>query len=210
MVFRPLCLADCLPQELCCPLNTTCHRSSQTTSRVLCCPHTFSCANDIAQCPVHAFECPASVGGGCCAIGLRCASDQCFEYHYKTLAVLQPMPIQNSTSLIPQGFYDCILPDTAGPLQTPTPPRSLSTEKVVQTCAWQDCQPEIVNQKSQDLPTSNIFLGNSTTWRAKIGEIAVRSQAEEIWDIGKGKRGLRRLGCVVMGLLVMTVVMLVF
>ena len=207
MVFCPLSLADYLPQEICCPPITTCHQSSQTSSHVLCCPYTFSCTNDIAQCPVHAFECPASVGGGCCAFGLRCASDQCFEYHYKTLAVLQPLPIQNIISLIPQGFYDCIIPAA---VRAPAPPSSLSPDRAVQTCSWQDCQSENVNQKNQDLPTSNIFLGDLDAWRAKLGEIAMRSQAEENWDVAQGKRRLRRLGCVVMGLVVITVVMFVF
>ena len=213
MAIRPSSLADCLSQEICCPPNTSCHRSPQTSSRVLCCPHAFSCTNDnrsIAQCPAHAFECPVSVGGGCCPIGLRCASDQCFEYHYKTLAVLQPLPIQNNTSLVPQGFYGCIIPATVGFMQTPAPPSSVSTKRAVQTCTWQDCQPADVDQQSQDLQASNMHLGNSAAWRAKLGEIAVRSEAEENWDVAKGKRRLRRLGCVVMGLLVITVVMFVF
>lgn len=92
--------------EICCPPDTICRGSSQTSSHVFRCPNPFSCSDDMAECPMHTFECPASVGGGCCATGLRCASDLCLEYHYKTLAVLQPLPIDDGRSLISQGFYD--------------------------------------------------------------------------------------------------------
>lgn len=128
---------------------------------------------------MNTFECPATVGGGCCAIGLGCASDLCFEYHYNTLVVLQPLSIQNSTSSIPQGSYDCIIPAAVSDMQTSIPP-------------------------------SDRILDAPKAWRAKIGEVAMRSQAEENWDGKNGNRMLRRLGCVVMGLLVITVVMLVF
>lgn len=60
------------------------------------------------------------------------------------------------------------------------------------------------------MPISDRILGTPTAWRAKVGEIAVKSQAEENWDSKNGKRRLRRLGCVVMGLLLITVVMFVF
>lgn len=60
------------------------------------------------------------------------------------------------------------------------------------------------------MPISDKILGIPTAWRAKISEIAMKSQAEENWDGKSGKRRLRRLGCVVMGLSVITVVMFVF
>ena len=120
--------------------------------------------------------------------------------------VLQPLPIQNGTSSIPQGFYDCIIP---GLMRTSTPPSSLSTERILPICASQKCQPENVNQKNQDLPISDIIIKTSRLWRAKIGEIAVRSQAEENWDGKNRERRLRRLGCIVFGLVVVTVVMFV-
>lgn len=209
MVSYPLLLANCLLKEICCPSDTTCRGSSQTSSRVFCCPNTFSCSDNMAECPVHKFECPASVGGGCCDIGLRCAIDLCLEYRYKTLAVFQQSSFHNSTSFISQG-YDCIIPATIGPVQASTLLSSLSSDRAVPTCASQNWQPENISQKGQDLPISDMILGTPTAWRAKIGEIAVKSQAEENWDGKNGKRRLRRLGCVVMGLLVITVVMFVF
>ena len=59
-------------------------------------------------------------------------------------------------------------------------------------------------------PPSGRILDIPKAWRAKIGEVAMRSQAEENWDGKNGNRRLRRLGCVVMGMLVITVIMLVF
>lgn len=210
MVSHPLLLTDCLLQEICCPPDTTCRGSSQTSSHVFCCPNDFPCSDNMGECPMNTFECPASVGGGCCAIGLRCASDLCFEYHYKMLAVFQPLPIPNSTPSIPQGLYDCIVPATIGPVQTSTLPSSLFTDRAIPICTSQNCPPENISQKGQDLPISDTILGNPTAWRAKIGEIAVKSQAEENWDGRDSKRRLRKLGCVAMGLLVITAVMFVF
>ena len=157
----------------------------------------------------HTIERPASARGGCCAIGLRCASDPCFEYPYRTLAVLQPLHVPNSTSFISQGLYHCITPAIIGPMQTRTSPSNLSALRAAPTYASQNRQPENVSQKSEDLPISDSILGTATIGGAKIGEIAVQSQAEENWD-GKNRKRLRRLGCVVMGLLVITVVMFVF
>lgn len=196
--------------ETCCPPDTTCRGSSQTSSHVFCCPNAFSCSENMDQRPMHMLECPASVGGGCCATVLRCASDLCFEYHYKTSAVFQPFPIHNSTSPDSQGFYDGVSLATVGTLQKSFPPSSLSDDRTVPTYALQNCQPEDIGQKGQDLPISDKILGIPTAWRAKISEIAMKSQAEENWDGKSGKRRLRRLGCVVMGLSVITVVMFVF
>ena len=201
---------DCLLQEICCPPDTTCCGSLQTSSHVFCCPNAFSCSDSMVQCPVHTFECPASVGGGCCAIGLRCASDLCFDYHYKTLAVFQPLPMHNSTYSISPDSYDCIIPTTMGLVQRSGSLSSVFTDGTGPTCASQKCQPENISQKGQDVLISDTSLGTSIAWGAKIGEIAVESQAEEKWDGKNAKRRLRRLGCVVMGLLVITVVMFVF
>lgn len=164
----------------------------------------------MSKCPGHAFECPASVLSGCYAIGLRYAFDLCIEYHYTTLAKLQPLPAENNTALVSQGFYDCIIPAIIGAMQTETPSCSLSTDKALTTCASQNCQPENVSQEGQDPPFSDTILGNPFTWRAKMGGVAVQSQAEENWDGKKRKRRLRGLGRLATGLLAITVVMFVF
>ena len=155
------------------------------------------------------IERPACADGGCCAIGLRYASDLCFEYPYRTLAVLQPLPVPNSTSFISQGLYHCILPAIIGPMQTGTPPSSLSAVRATPTYASQNHQSENVSQKGEDLPISDTIVGTATIGGAKTDGIAVQSQAEEHWD-GKNRKRLRRLGCVVIGLLVITVIMFVF
>ena len=210
MAFHPFLLTRCLLQEICCPPDTTCRGSSQTSSHVFCCPNAFSCSDNMVECPMHTFECPASAGGGCCANGLHCASDLCFEYHYKTLAVFQPLPMHNSTYSISPEFYDGIIPIAMCLAQRPTSLTSLSTSGAGPVCALQNCQPKVIGQKGQDLPIGDRILEAPTAWRAKIGEIAVTSQAEEKWDGKNGNKRLRRLGCVVMGLLVITVVMFVF
>lgn len=164
----------------------------------------------MSKCPRHAFECPASVIGGCCTIWLRYASDLYTEYHYTALAKLQPLPAENNTAFISQGFYDCIIPAIIGAVQTETPSCSVSTNRPLPICASRNCQPENVSQESQDLPISDTILGSPFTWRAKTDGIAVQSQAEENWDGRKRKRRLRGLGRLVIGLLVITVVMFVF
>lgn len=164
----------------------------------------------MGECPSHIFGCPAFVRGGWCPVGLRCVSDMCFEYHYKTLAVLQHLPIGNSTSFISKGSYDCLIPVTMIAMQTSNPPSSLSTDRASPTHASQNGQPKNLSQTSQALPISDKVIGISTAWKAKIGKIAAKSQADEDWDTKSGNRRLRRLGCVVMGFLVITVVMFVF
>ena len=119
--------------------------------------------------------------------------------------VFQPLPISNSTSPTHQGFYDGNILATKGSVQSSILPSSLSTDKVLPTYAFQNCHPENISQKPQDLPITDRFLGIPTAWRAKIGKIAVNSQAEENSDGTDRKRGLR----VVIGLSVITVVMFV-
>lgn len=155
------------------------------------------------------IERPACARGGCCAIGLRYAFDPCFEYPYRTLAVLQPLRVPNSTSFISQGLYHCIIPAITEPMQTGTLPSSLSAVSAAPIYASQNHQPENVSQKGEDLRLNDSILGTTTIGGAKTDEIAVQSQAEEHWD-GKNRKRLRRLGCVVMALLVITVVMFVF
>ena len=164
----------------------------------------------MGKCPEHTRECPASARVSCCAIGLRCASDLYIEYQYTALALLQPLPAKNNTPFTSQGFYGCVIPAILGAMRIESPSCNPSTDGTLPTCASQNCQPENASQQGHDLPTSDTILGKPTAWGAKIGEIAVQSQAEENWDGKNKKRRLRRLGRVVVGLLVVTVVMFVF
>lgn len=207
---HPSLLTDCFLQEICCPSDSTCRGSLQTSNQVFCCPGSSSCSDNTTKSPKHAFECPASVLGGCCAISLRCTSDLYIEYHHTTLVMLQPLPAENNTSFISQGFYGCIIPAIDGAMQAGIPSCSLSTGRALPTSASQNCQPENVSQEGQDPPISDTILDSPFTWRAKMGGDVVQSQAEENWDGKKGKRRLRGLGRLVIGLLVITVVMFVF
>lgn len=164
----------------------------------------------MSKCPKHAFECPASVFDDYCAIGLRYASDLYIEYHYTTLTKLQALPAEDNGSFTSQDFYDCIIPVILWAMQLETPSCSLSTGRALPTCASQSCQPENESQEGQNHPISDTILGSPSTWRAKMGEIAVQSQAEENWDVKKRKRRLRGLGHLFIGLLAITVVMFVF
>ena len=161
---------------------------------------------------MHISEGPTSGSGGCCAIGLRCYSDLCFEYNDKMLAIFQPQPlhIHRGTSFNSQGFYTCSILPTFRPAKTSTLPSSLPTSQVEPTCASRKCQPEKMNQKDQDLRIRDRRPETQTAWRSKIDEIVLKSQAEEDWDGKNGKRRLLRLGSVVMALVVITVVMFVF
>lgn len=58
-------------------------------------------------------------------------------------------------------------------------------------------------------PISERILRTPTAWRPKIGEAALASQASEDWDVKAGPQRLRRLGCVGIALVVITVVMMV-
>ena len=143
-------------------------------------------------------------------MSLRYAADLCVEHHYSTLAELQPLAAENSISFIAQGFNDCIISAFFGLVQSEIPPSGVSTQRTQPTCASQYCQPENVNQETQDLPISGTNFGKPKTWRARIGEAAVQNQAEESWDGKDRKKRLRRLGRVVVDLLVIALVMWVF
>ena len=170
-----------------------------------------SCSDGVTEGPEYKFERPTSASGGLYAIGLRCASDLCTEYHFSALVVLQSLSAQNSISWTSQGFYHIVIPVFAvRHVQTGIARSSLSTDRALPTCTSQNCQLENVSEEGQDLPTSGTVLGNPTPWRAKIGERAMQSQAEEKWDGKDRKRKLRRLGRVLVGLLVITVFMWVF
>ena len=189
-------LADPGVQELCCPPGTRCIPSSHTFSHIMCCPYFSSCSDSVAQCLIHTFERPSALGGGCCASGPRRALHLCLEYQYKTLAVFQPIQIPGPTP----DFIECVLAETSvAPLEVP-PPGNQINEKRTQICTWSDCAPDGATDGVQDLPISDRILGTPTAWRAKIGEAAVTSQADEVWEKKEGSKRLRRLGCVVAGL----------
>ena len=158
---------------------------------------------------MHMFESPTFVGGGYCVIYQHYAPDRCFESHPERSEAFQPLPI-NCASSFSQGYNNCIIPATENPAPTSTPLSSLSTNRAVPKYASQNRQPENISQKGQDCPISDDFLGTQTAGEAKMRGFTVKSQTEENWDGKNGNRRLHRLGCVVMGLLVITVVMFVF
>ena len=206
-------LTNCFFEDICWPPDTTLPGSVQTSSDASYCSSGSSCSDDMgnmAECPKYTIECPTSARGGCRVIGLRCASDPCIEHGYSTSAEFQALPAENSTSSISQGLYDYIILAFIEPVQTETLPSIVSTDRALPTYESQCPQPENVSQEGQDLPISDTNLDSPTAWRAKVGEIAVRNQAEENWDGKERKRRLRRLGRLIIGLLVITLVMWVF
>ena len=206
-------LTNCFFEDISWPPDTTLRGSLQTSSDASCCSSGSSCSDDMGnmgECPKYTINCPAAAWGGCRVIGLTCASDPCIEHGYSTSAEFQALPAENSTSFISQGLYHCIILAFIGPVQTETLPSLVSTDKALPTCASQCSQPENVSQEDQDLPISDTNLGNPTAWRAKVGEIPVRNQAEENWDGKDRTRRLRRLGRLIIGLLVITLFMWVF
>ena len=161
--------------------------------------------------PRHTFECPTFVDGGSWAIGLRSTSTVCLEYHNNALAAFQP--IRNNRFTVPQGLCDCIIPGAMGVVQASASADNLIADRVFLRCASKNCphgERENVSQKSQRISTSDRVFEGPTAWRAKIGDFAKNNQAEENWEGKNRNRRLRRLGAVVMGLLVITVIMLVF
>ena len=197
----------------CWPPDTTLRGSLPTSSDVSYFSDGFSCSDDVGNmggCFKHTIECPTSALGGCRVIDLISASDTCIEHDYLTSAGFQALPAGKSTSFISQGLYDYIILAFIGPVQKETLASIVSTDRALPTCASQCSQPENVSQEVQDLPISDTNLGDPAAWRAKVGEIAVRNQAEENCDGKERKRRLRRLGRLIIGLLVITLVMWVF
>ena len=203
-------LTNCFFEDISWQPDTTLRGSLQTSSDASYCSSDSSCSDDMGECPKYPIKCPISARGGCRVIGLTCASDPCIEHGYSSSAEFKSLPAENSTYSISQGSCDCIVLAFLGPVQTEFLPSIVSTDRAPPTCAAQCSQPENVSQEGQDLPISDTNLGNPTAWRAKVGEIAVRNQAEENWDGKDRKRRLRRLGRLIIGLLVITLVMWVF
>ena len=147
--------------------------------------------NPIVECPAHTFECPDSVGGGCCPVGLRCAREVCEEYLYKTLAVWSTGPTFGG---------DVATPDAtrlAGEAQ-PTP--MVSTHGKVPVSEGFGCRSGVGSkQKPIDLPISERILGQPTATRAKLGKVAVARSEGATWK--------RRLAMILAALVGTTIMM---
>lgn len=76
-------------------------------------------------------------------------------------------------------------------------------------CAWPNCQPGILGERPQNLPISDRILGMPTASSAKMGEVAMISQADEGGEIKSRKKKIKRLGCLCAGFVTITVLMLV-
>ena len=195
---------------MCCPPGATCRRSSNTPSHVLCCPFGWSCSQlTSAQCPPHTFQCPSSVGGGCCPVGLRCGSDLCLEYLYKTLALYVPLQIPGIPSPAPSDGENCALSTMFPDAQNLNLPASSRTLVTAPTCAWPNCDSGASDGSPLNLPISDRILGTPTAWRAKIGEIAVTSDADEGVDSKDSRKRMIRLVCITAGMASITMLMLV-
>ena len=161
--------------------------------------------------PRNTFECPASVDGGAWATALRCTSTVCLEYHNNALVEFQPIGSNRST--VPRGLCDRIIQSATGVVQMSNSADNLITYRVFLRCDLKSDphgEQENIGQKSRRLSISDRVLEGPTAWRAKIGEFAEKSQAEENWEGMNRLRKLRRPRTVAMGLLVITVVMLAF
>lgn len=195
---------------MCCPPDATCRRSSYTPSHVLCCPSGWSCSPlSSAQCPLHTFQCPSSVGGGCCPVGLRCGSDLCLEYLYKTLAVYVPLQIPGIPSIAPLDSEKRTLSTSIANAQSLILPTSSSTVVTTPTCTWPNYHDGTSEESPLNLPISDRILGTPTAWRAKIGEIAVTSEADEGVDSKDSRKRLIRLVCITTGMAFITMLMMV-
>ena len=206
-------LTNCFLEDICWTPDTTLRGSLPTSSDASYFSDGSSCSDDMrnmVEYSENTIECPTSARGGCRVISLTSASDPCIEHGYSTSAEFQALHAENSTSSISQGLYDCIILAFIGPVQIETPNSLVSTDGALPTCESQCSQPDNVSQEGQDLPISDANLGNPSARRAKVGEIAVRNQAEENWDSKERKRRLRRLGRLIISLLVITLVMWVF
>lgn len=76
-------------------------------------------------------------------------------------------------------------------------------------CGGPNGQPGTPGYRPQNLPISDRILGTPTASRAKIGEIAMRSQADEGGESKSRKNRLKRLGCLLAGFVALTVIMLI-
>ena len=161
--------------------------------------------------PRDAFKYPISVDDGSWATGLGSTSTVCLEYLNNALVAFQS--IGNSRFTVPQGLCDCIVPSATGVVQMSTSADNLITDRVFLRCALKDYPhgaQETVSQKNQRVSISDRVLRGPMAWRAKIGEFAEKSHAEENWESMNRNKRLRRPRAVAMGLLVITVVMLAF
>lgn len=156
---------------------------------------------------MHTFECPSYLGGGCCPVGLRCALEACLEYEYKTLAAFQPIPTTNANLAF---ATESTIPATMVPAFELHQTWNLSFSNLTSRTSWPTFEPSRTREQAADIPISERILGTPTATNRKIGLVAVSSDAEEGREGKAGRKRLRRLGCVLLGELIITVVMMVF
>ena len=195
---------------MCCPPNSTCHHSSRTPSRILCCPHGRTCGPDAsAHCPLHTFQCPGFVGGGCCLVGLRCSLDLCQVFSYKTLAVYKPLQISENLMSKPSGSDQSTAPTSSANPQDVLLQAESNMGLTATTCTLPSCQSASFEEGPLNLLTSDRIRGKSTAFRAKVGETAVRNEADDGLDGKDGRRRLIRLTCTTAGMAFITLLMMV-
>lgn len=201
--------SDPLLQEICCSPNTSRRSFSHTPSHMFCCPPNIDCSTSAPIfCRIHNFECRASVGHGCRSIDLPCISDLCLEYNHKTLALFASFPFTEKTSSSSFKAFDRTSEPTNESVYPNLPAGNPISGLADHTCEWPNFQPGISGKIVQGIQISKQILGTPTASRAKIGEVAIESQADEGWDGGQGYSKMQKLGCVVVILMLVTVVML--
>ena len=142
------------------------------------------CSDILAQCPKYTFECPSETGGGCCPVGLWCANDLCFEYEYKTLAVVPLYEVHP---------FDQESENNAPAEVTAMPSGLFQVADVV---------------GGQDIPITERILATPTAWRAKIGEVALASEANEDGIAKARKESFHGAKSAVFGVLMVALIML--
>lgn len=68
---------------------------------------------------------------------------------------------------------------------------------------------ENVIAREGKFPILETYLETRTTWSTPINEEEVANQSNEDWDVNAGQKRMRRLSCLVLGLMIITVIMLV-
>ena len=146
-----------------------------------CCQQNVALLHSSVQYPGDTFKGSTESGGGCCA------ANACLEYQYETLGVL---PFHSAYPL--------------GPDETADGKASATTHFMPQVPP----QGQMIIE-GQDIPISESIPGTPAAWRARIGQVAVPSHANEDWDIKAGRQRLHNVDCSLFALLVVTIIMLV-
>ena len=130
----------------------------------------------------------------------------CLEYLYKTLAVYRPLQILGTPTAAHLDGENHAISTNIAVAQDVILPTSSST---VVTAPASNCQPGASEESPLNLPISDRILGTPTAWRAKIGEIAVTSEADEGLDSKNSRKRLIRLVCITTGMAFITMLMMV-